>query len=197
MTQVRAVLQWLISLGNKPLMLLVGIFTSSLLFAQGPSISYTPLPNSCLQNTPQTLTATITDAAGVPLSGAGVPTLYWRRNFGPYNAVSGTSIGGDQYTFTFGGDISGTVISYYIAAQNNLDEVSVMPSAGAAGLTANPPAAATPPDFPSQFIIQNTMSGVYTIGIGGLYSFLTITDAVNAYNNSCLAGNITFLLSII
>ncbi|MBX2887511.1 MAG: T9SS type A sorting domain-containing protein [Ferruginibacter sp.] len=194
MTQVRAVLQWLISLGNKPLMLLVGLFTSSLLFAQGPTISYTPLPNSCLQNTPQTLTATITDAAGVPLSGAGVPTLYWRRNFGPYNAVSGTSIGGDQYTFTFGGDISGTVISYYIAAQNNLNEVSVMPSVGASGLTANPPAAATPPDFPSQFIIQNTMSGVYTIGIGGLYSFLTITDAVNAYNNSCLAGNITFLL---
>ena len=181
--------------GKKFLLLFLTLSGFSSLFAQGPAISFTPLPNTCLQNTNQTLTVNITDLDGVPTSGAGLPHLYWRVNVGAYNAVTGTSLGGGNYSFSFGSGIAGQVISYYIVAQDVGGNVSVSPAAGAGGFTTNPPAASTPPTIPHQYVIQNTLTaGVYTIGVGGLRNFLTITDAVNAYNNSCLDGNITFLL---
>ena len=66
-----------------------------------PSISYSPLANTT-SFAARTLTATITDATGVPTSGTGLPVLYWKINAGSYTAATATSLGGGQYQFTFG-----------------------------------------------------------------------------------------------
>ena len=190
-----AFIGWVFSNSRKYFLLLFLTLSFTHLLAQGPDITFTPLANTCQENTSQTLTVNITDADGVPTSGAGLPHLYWRVNFGSFNAVTGTSLGGGNYSFTFGAGVAGQVISYYIVAQDNGGQISVSPSVGAGGFTTNPPAAATPPTTLHQFIIQNTLvAGVYTVGINVIYNFRTITDAVNAYNNSCLNGDVTFLL---
>ena len=160
-----------------------------------PTINYTPLSNNCASGN-RTLVATITDPSGVPTSGLGLPVLYWRINAGAYTAATATHLGGDQYQFSFGsGTVIGDVVSYYIVAQDaaSTPNVGSFPSAGAAGFTANPPAASTPPTTPSSFSHVPTISGTYTVGVGGNYT--TITDAVNAYNNSCLGGPVIFSLT--
>ena len=46
-----------------------------------------------------------------------MPVLYWRINAGLYTAATGTSLGGGQYSFTFGAGVGvGDVVSYYIVA---------------------------------------------------------------------------------
>jgi trimeric autotransporter adhesin len=159
-----------------------------------PSILYTPLTFTCASSA-RTLTATISDLSGVPTTGVGLPVLYWKINAGAYTAVTGTSIGSNQYTFTFGaGVVTADVISYYIVAQDNAStpNVGAFPSAGAAGFTANPPAASTAPTTPSFYTIASSLSGTYTVGTAGTYP--TITAAINAYNMSCLAGPVIFSL---
>jgi hypothetical protein len=161
-----------------------------------PVITYTPLVSTCATGN-RTLTATITDLDGVPTSGAGLPVLYWRINSGPWTSVTGASIGANQYNFTFGGTaIPGNIVSYYIVAQDNASTPNVIakPSAGAGGYTASPPDAATPPTTPDFYVIQTTLTaGTYLVGAGQTY--LTITDAINAYNNSCLSGPVVFALT--
>ncbi|MCF6130412.1 PKD domain-containing protein [Flavobacterium sp. AS60] len=160
-----------------------------------PTITYTPLANFCGSGT-RVLSATITDLSGVPTSGAGLPVLYWKIGAGAYAASTGTHISGNQYDFTIGtGSLANDVISYYIVAQDNVatPNVSVSPSVGAAGLTANPPSAATPPTTPSTYTNLPALGGTYTVGSGGNYA--TLTAAVTAYNNSCLTGAVVFTLT--
>jgi hypothetical protein len=137
-----------------------------------PIISYVPLgPTSA--TTPRPLTTTITDAlSGVPRAGIGLPVLYWRVNSGTYTGATATWTSGSQYLFTFGGGVVlGDTVSYYIAAQDSAGtpNVGVSPALGAAGLTANPPAAATPPTTPQSYRIVGLplATGDYTIGLTG------------------------------
>lgn len=161
----------------------------------GPSISYTALSNTCATGS-RTLTASITDASGVPTSGIGLPVLYWRINSGSWSAATGTYVSGTNYNFTFGsGVVALDVVQYYIVAQDNAGtpNVSAYPASGAGGFSINPPAASTAPTTPSSYNIQTTLaSGTYTVGTSGTYT--TLTAAVNAYNTSCLAGPVVFEL---
>ncbi len=157
-----------------------------------PVINYTPLTSACVVGA-RTLIATITDADGVPTSGIGLPVLYWRINAGAYTGATATSLGANQYQFSFGaGAVVGDAVSYYIVAQDNLGDVGSSPSAGAGGFTINPPAAATAPTSPSSYSILPTLSGTYTVGAAGNYP--TLTAAVNAYNTSCIGGPVIFSL---
>lgn len=160
-----------------------------------PLITYTPLAGTCTLGN-RTLSATITDASGVPTSGGGLPVLYYKINAGAYVPVTGVSAGGGVYNFTFGAAaIVGDVVSYYIVAQDNAGTPNVISnsSAGAGPFTATPPAATTPPTSPDSYGVQNALApGPYTVGIAG--AFPTLTAAVNAYNTSCLSGPVTFLL---
>ncbi len=168
---------------------------SEALDASPPVITYTPLTSTCATGN-RTLTATITDAAdGVPTSGAGLPVLYWQINSGAFTPAPASWGGGNVYNFTFGiGAVPGNLVSYYIVAQDNAGNVIAKPSAGAGGYTTSPPKAATDPTTPDFYVIQTTLTaGTYEVGVGK--PFLTITDAVNAYNNSCLSGAIIFHLS--
>jgi hypothetical protein len=133
-----------------------------------PSIVYTPLLNTS-GTTSRTLTATITDASGVPTTGIGLPVLYWKINAGTYTASTATSLGSGQYSFTFGsGVVLGDIVSYYICAQDLAVPANVgsSPSIGASGFTSNPPAVTTPTTAPSTYTITaSALSGDYTIGL--------------------------------
>ena len=162
--------------------------------AAPPVIAYTPLANTCTVGN-RVLTTTITDADGVPTTGPGRPVLYWKINAAIQAPVTGTFVSGNTFTFTFGaGAAPGSLVSYYIVAQDNAGNVIAKPSAGAGGYSLNPPAASTPPPTPEFYVVQATLAaGTYNVGVGQAY--ITITDAVNAYNNSCLSGAVTFVLT--
>ncbi|MBI5475037.1 MAG: T9SS type A sorting domain-containing protein [Ignavibacteriae bacterium] len=159
-----------------------------------PVIAYTPLANTNTTGA-RTLTATITDASGVPTAGIGLPALYWRINGGSYVSAQATSLGSDQYQFSFGASaVLGDSVFYYICAQDNAGtpNVSASPSAGAGGLTANPPAASTPPTSPSAYKLLQAISGLFTVGTTGQYA--TLTAAINDLNGKYMTGPVTFEL---
>lgn len=160
----------------------------------GPIISYSALGNIPASNN-QTLTATISDASGVPQAGANQPTLYYKSTTSvpSYTAVTGSWVSGNTYTFSFGAAVTGTgeTVSYFIVAQDNVGtpNLSCFPATGASGLTANPPAAGTPPSAPSTYTTASTLSGTYTVGSGGTYT--TLKAAFDDINAKVVNGNIT------
>ncbi len=170
--------------------------------AQAPVISYTPLANTCTPGA-KTLIATITCAApySIPTSGNGLPVLYWSFNASSDSVVQGVYLGANQYSFTFAYTPSvGSVISYFIVAQNNAPtpQVTIFPSANGASVpTAYPPAVTQAPTTQDYYINQATLSGTFLVGAGQSASggFDKLFDAVNAYNTSCLNGAVTFLLT--
>lgn len=173
-------------------------FAGIALDLNGPTITYTPLPGTHL-TAARTLTATITDPSGVPTSGAGLPVLYWKINSGSYTAVTGVSIGSNQYTFTFGAGVSTLdVVSYYIVAQDLVTptpNVSCAPSTGATGFGVNPPAASTAPTTPSTYTIMGTIAGVFHVGAAQVApNYTTLTNAITDLNNKVMVGAVTFIL---
>jgi phosphodiesterase/alkaline phosphatase D-like protein len=168
-----------------------------------PNISYTPLANTSSTSS-RSLTAVITDASGVPVSGSGIPRLYWKKNTGIYNIASASSVTGNQYTFSFGsGVVSGDSILYFVIAQDNASTPNVgsYPNAGASGYTANPPAVANTPTNPSQYkIIPTFAGGDYKIGGTGTTpcsscSYVDLTAAVAAISNKEITGAVNFILT--
>ncbi len=134
-----------------------------------PVISYTPLNNTG-QTGARTLTATITDASGIPTAGIGLPRVYWKKHSDTsYTGVAGTFVSGNQYSFTFGaGVVDGDTVTYFVVAQDNASppNVGVFPSQGAGGLLADPPRATTPPTNPSRYVVRQPMAaGDYTVGL--------------------------------
>lgn len=165
----------------------------------GPSVAYTPLSFVCT-SVDRTFTAIISDLyQGVPTAGSLVPRVYYRKNAGawmsrPGTLSSGTSASG-VWTFTIlasdlGSIVSSDVISYYVIAQDNAGNVGASPMTGLVATDVN--TVSTAPTTPSNYQVLN-LSGTYTVGTGG--DFATVTAAVNAYNNACLAGPVTFMLT--
>lgn len=169
----------------------------------GPSITFTALANTA-STASRSLTASITDPSGVPTAGAGLPVLYWSLNnaAGPFTAATATHTGGSNYEFTINATVTqNDRVHYYIMAQDELGtpNVSVTPSAGAAGFTANPPAVSTPPTTPNSYRVLNTIAGTITVGTGQTFTTLTGSDAgglFRALNDSLIAsGNIDIEIS--
>ena len=160
-----------------------------------PAIVYTPLGDINNGNA-RTLSTTITDPAGVPVSGFGLPVLYWKKNTDPYAPVTAVYAGNGIYNFTFGGGAAlNDVISYYIVAQDNVTpfpNVGAFPVQGASGFSANPPTCTTPPGNPSTYKVVLDISGIKHIGIGKDYN--TITAAAADLNLKYMAGPVTFIL---
>jgi hypothetical protein len=144
-------------------------FAGTSLDLSSPAIVFTPFTNSNY-TTALTLTATITDpGSGVPVSGSGLPVLYWNINSGINNSTTGVSIGSNKYTFTFGtGGVESDVVSYYVVAQDKAGTPNIIsnPSTGAGSFTANPPAAGIPPTTPYTYTITSVaLSGDITVGL--------------------------------
>ncbi len=166
-----------------------------------PVISYTPLGITC--NTGNViLTATISDATGVPLTGTLVPRIYYRKNAGAYHSSAGVLSSGTAtngvWTFTIlvsdmGGVISPDLISYFVIAQDNSPAANIISSPYVGLVATDVNTIVVPPTTPNSYSIKNTLfAGTYSVGVAGVYP--TLTAAVNMYNSSCISGVITFEL---
>ena len=161
-----------------------------------PFISYAPLLNTSLF-TARTLVATITDMRGVPTSGAGLPRIAWKKFYnGTWSYVTGTSLGGNQYNFSFAGGVAqGDTIYYYVLAQDSwtTPNVGAYPIYGSAGFTANPPSVSTPPTNPYKYVIIPGICGTFNVGVGQTYA--TLTAAINDINTKDMTCPVTLLLT--
>jgi hypothetical protein len=159
-----------------------------------PVITYNPLPPAAITGD-RTLAVTITDSKGVPVSGSGLPKLYWKINAGAYTAAPDPVVSGSTYTFTFGnGAVAADVVSYYVVAQDveAIPNVTSNPFGGAGGYTSNPPACSTPPTTPASYTIVAPFEGTYHVGVGKDYATLTLAAA--AVNSNVLTGPVTLIL---
>jgi trimeric autotransporter adhesin len=162
----------------------------------GPAISLTPLSNINHTNN-RYLTVNISDGSGIPISGAGMPMLYWKTQSSSYSGVQGVYVSPGTYSFYFGGGPNlqiGDVISYYVVAQDlwSTPNLSAIPPTGALGLTPNPPACSTPPTTPYSYTIMANISGVFHVGVGK--DFANLTAAAAALNSKWIYGPVTLYL---
>jgi hypothetical protein len=161
-----------------------------------PFILYTPLLNTSIL-TARTLTASISDLHGVPTSGIGLPRIAWKKFYnGTWTYVTGTYLGGNQYSFSFAGGVSlNDTIYYYVMAQDNWSTPNTgsYPMIGASGYTANPPTAAIPPTTPFKYFIIQGICGTFNVGVGQTYP--TLTAAINDINTKNMTCPVTLLLT--
>lgn len=165
-----------------------------------PVITYTPLTSGC-STSDRSFTVNITDATGVATGGL-APRVYFKKGSGPWFSnpgffMSGT-INNGVWSFTIssatlGGLVVGDVISYFVIAQDITSSPNIAANP-ATGLTASDVnTILTYPTPPNTYSIIPVLSGTYTVGVGK--TFPTLTAAVNAYNTSCISGNVAFLLT--
>ncbi len=172
-----------------------------LLDLTGPGITYTPLVGYCGTGDATLQGVTITDATGVPTMGTLRPRIYYKKGAGAYFSQPGTlaSGTGQNGTWNFpivaadmGGLMSGDVVSYFVIAQDQV---------GTPNISSNPTGAVatdvnnvtTPPASPNTATVVTSLSGTYTVGVGGNYT--TLKAAVDDYNTKCLAGPVVFSLT--
>ena len=162
-------------------------------------ISHTPLGGTC-STSDRTFTVNITDATGVPITGSLVPRVYYKKNANPFVSsagvlASGTSTNG-IWSFTIStaamsGLTLGDQVSYFVIAQDlvTTPNIGSLPSAGLVATDVNN--VTTPPTTPYTYSVA-ALSGTYTVGSAA--TFTSLTQAAIVYNNSCLAGPVTYVL---
>lgn len=144
-----------------------------------------------------TLTANLIDAIGVA-SGSLSPRCYYKVNSGPYSSAQGTLTAGtfNNGTWAFNLNYSAVpsnTISYFFVAQdiNGSPNIGSLPQPGMVATDVNN--VTTPPGTVFTYTVKGVLNGTYTVGTSG--NFTTLTAAANAYNNWCITGPVTFLLS--
>lgn len=155
-----------------------------------PVIQHTPLTSEATTN-PRVAMAIITDNIGVS-TGANAPRLYYRNATNPnWSFVNADSIvGGTQYYFTIPGFPLNTNVMYYIAAQDNANNVTTFPFGGSG---ANPPGT-TPPNIPLSYFTRASLTGNLTIG-GTNPDFVSISAALAALRDIGVGtGGVNFLI---
>lgn len=166
-----------------------------------PAISYTALANSCGTGD-RTLTASITDATGVNTTATLKPRIYYKKSTASTwqsqagTLSSGTATNG-SWSFSIlaadmGGLAVGDVVQYYVIAQDvaSTPNIGATPGIGLVATDVNNPS--TPPTTPNTYSVIPSLGGNYNVGAGQPYT--TLTAAINAYNNACLTGPVTFTL---
>lgn len=168
-----------------------------------PSIIYTPLVNNEI-TTDRTITATITDATGVYLTGSFMPRIYFKKlNAGTWNSSAGTLASGNttngtwQFTIsaaTMGGLVGADSVYYFVVAQDSTPSSNLGSyPGGTEGFDVN-----TINVYPTPFNyrVKPIVSGNFLVGTGQTYTTLTATDGLFSYiNNSVVSGNITIQLT--
>lgn len=177
----------------------IGAWEGNFIFAgdvSAPAFLASGFTSSACNFTSRTFTVNITDATGVD-GGALSPRVYYQVNATPYTSTqatltSGTALNG-VWTFSMSYSAAlNDVITYYIVAQDiaATANLGASPQAGFSGIDVN--TVTTPPTTPNTYTISSVLSGTYTVGAAG--NFTTLTSAAIAYNTSCLAGPVTFVL---
>jgi hypothetical protein len=162
---------------------------------KGPYIVYANLSNTTSTND-RTIVATITDPSGVPTSGTGLPTLYWKTAGGTYTSNQGFQSGTNSYTFNFGTPVSpNDSVYYYIVAQDEatIPNVLAYNAVNATGYTASPPAAATAPTNASGYKVVFPIAATINVGTSGAdYNSLTNTNGLfHTIKDGVLTQNVT------
>jgi hypothetical protein len=125
-----------------------------------PTITYTLLPPAC-DTLDRTLTATIADAGTIPVSGALLPRVYYRKNKGTWVSSKGTLTAGTAsngtWTFTLltasiGGLATTDSVSYFIIAQDVSGVLAANPSAGLVATDVN--TITTYPSLPNAYALN-------------------------------------------
>ncbi len=121
-------------------------------------INHTPIA-SMTQSQPIAATAQITTGLEVG-TGISAPRLYYRTStgsgFGSFNEIVGTSSGGGNYTFNIPAIPLGTIVQYYIAAQDaNSTIVKTLPTGGGGF---NPPGNIPPSTFYQFYVAPVTIA---------------------------------------
>ena len=162
----------------------------------GPAIAYTLLGPGASSLPSRTLTATITDPSGVDVTMSGRPLIYFRKGtMGAFVSAPATSSMGNSYTFTItyasvGGVMSGDVIQYYVAAQDNAAPAN--PGTNPSGGSGTTPPGATAPGTLSQFSIIQGYAGTLNVGPTETLTSLTAAGGLfAALNAGALTGNLT------
>ncbi|MFZ4633963.1 MAG: beta strand repeat-containing protein, partial [Saprospiraceae bacterium] len=167
--------------------------------ASGPGIAYTILGGACGTGNIALNNVNITDGTGIPLAGALVPRVYYRKGAGAWFSNAGTLASGNANNSTWsfnilaadmGGLAAGDVVSYYVIAQDNAARIGSN-AGGAVATDVNN--VTTQPVTPNTVTVQGALMGTYTVGVGGNYA--TLTAAVADYNTKCIAGPVVFSLT--
>ena len=177
-------------------------FAGTPLDLTGPNITYSPAVGNTSLTTNRTVTITVVDPSGVPTSGIGLPVIYYRKGAsGAYSSTQCSFGGGSNYScvinyalVTGGSVTAGDIINYYVAAQDNVGNVSINPSTGASGLSASPPAASTPPTAPGSYTIVAAITGTKTVCASGC-DYASLTNAGGVFV-SINAGVVTGTVNI-
>jgi hypothetical protein len=166
-----------------------------------PSFTNVALSGNACGLTSRNVTATLSDASGIPTTGTLMPRIYYNKNGGAFVSEPGVLNTGNAnngnwtFTMTFanvGGITTGDVIGYYLIAQ----DIAGTPNLGStpSGVVATDVNSVTTAPTASTYTVVSTLSSnTYAVGVGG--DFATLTDAVTAYNNSCLDGPVIFSLT--
>lgn len=176
-----------------------GAFT--LLDATAPLITYSPLSFTCATGDRTLSGVTIFDLTGVPTTGPRVPRIYYKLSTsGGWSFQSGTlsSGTGTNGVWSFpilaadlGALAVGNTIQYYVIAEDIVSTANV--GSNPAGVVAtHVDVITTHPSAPNTYTINGFLSGTHNVGVGQTY--VTLADAISAYNNSCLAGPVVFQL---
>jgi len=123
------------------------------------TINHTPL-SSGPSTAPRIATAIIKSSYKIA-TGTYSPRLYYKVNNGPYNYVNPSYTNLDTYKFTIPGQPLGSVVNYYIAAQDSAGTLIATLPSGGSGI--NPPGT-TPP--PTTFSYEVANVNIVTIGNG-------------------------------
>ncbi len=168
-------------------------------------ITYTPLGSVCDNGDVILSSVSISSPSGVPVAGALVPRVYFRKGAGTWFSNAGTLTAGTAvngtWSFTIsaatmGGVTAGDVISYYVIAQTSLGAVFAEPANGL--VAANVNTITTHPTTPNTYTVNTiTMSGLPvsnsvcynpTSAVNTTYTYTSTTGAPNQYTLSWTAG---------
>jgi len=125
-----------------------------------PAFVFTPLTNT-VSTAARELDVLIADPSGVPVSGSGMPVLYWKLNAsGIWTGVNPVYLGNSIYRYIFGqGVVPDDTVSYYIVARDEAASPHIGSSPpGAGGFAWDPPAAASPPPSPHYYRVYTAIN---------------------------------------
>ncbi len=160
-----------------------------------PYIVHTKVRDSSL-TAGRVASAVITDTSGVA-TGTGAPRLWWKLRTGTtYTALVADSVNATTKTYwwTIPGQAAGTIVDYYIGAQ----DLAVTNNTGTfpfGGSGINPPGSTPPPRVLSYIVAQPLAAGTYTVGLTAGSTFPTLDSAFNRIRLNGIAGAVTFTLN--
>ncbi|MFN6341506.1 MAG: T9SS type A sorting domain-containing protein [Bacteroidota bacterium] len=168
-----------------------------------PAITYTVASNTQL-TTNRTITATITDATGIYMTGTLVPRIYFKKfAAGTVQSTAGVLNSGtatnSNWTFTINNSLMGGVtgddsVYYFIVAQDSTFAGNMGSNpGGVVGIDVN--TITVLPNFNSYKIIS-VISGTFSVGTGQTFTTLTGNGGIFSYiNSSIVGGNITIQIT--